>query len=146
MVLPTRTGATKVLRLSQRAKRGYPLVLLGRRGSFSGCRVIQLHELADLLPLRTSGRHHLSLLLLLLTHRGHRALTAACLTAPRRGLQTVVQLQAGARALGRTPVVAPVPHRPLVTDPAHHHMHMVISVADHHPRVLLETHGMRDVS
>lgn len=60
--------------------------------------------------------------------------------------ETVLQLQAGARALGCTPVVAPVLHLALVADPAHHHMHMVIGVADHHPPVLLETHGMRDVS
>ncbi|KHE73379.1 hypothetical protein AS25_12590 [Kocuria marina] len=135
-----------MLRLFQRMKRGYPLLLLGRRGLLPRCRVVQLHDLADLLPLRAADRYHLGLLLLQLTHRDHRAFTPPRLTAPRRRLQTVLQLQPGARALGRTPVVAPVPHRPLVTDPAHHHMHMVISVADHHARVLLETYGMRDVS
>ena len=135
-----------MLRLFQRMKRGYPLLLLGRRGLLPRCWGVQLHDLADLLALRAAGRYHLSLLLLLLTHREHRTFTPARLTAPRRGLQPVLQLQAGARALGRTVVVAPVPHRPLVTDPAHHHMHVVIGVADHHPRVLRETHGMRDVS
>lgn len=90
MVLPARSGATKVLRLFQRVKRGYPLLLLGRRGLLPRCWGVQLHDLADLLPLRAAGRHHLSLLLLLLTHREHRTLTPSRLTTPRRGLRPVL--------------------------------------------------------
>lgn len=130
-----------MLGLLCRMKGNNSRLLLRCRTLFPGRWGVQLHDLADLLPLRAAGRHHLSLLLLLLTHRDHRAFAPSCLTAPRRGLQPVLQLQAGARTLGRTPVIAPMPHRPLVTDPAHHHMHVIISVADHHPRVLLETQG-----
>lgn len=76
MVLPTRVGTAKMLRLFQRMKRGYPLLLLGRRGLLPRCWGVQLHDLADLLALRAAGRYHLSLLLLLLTHREHRTFTA----------------------------------------------------------------------
>lgn len=131
-----------MLHLFQGMGRDHPLLLLGLRGLPPRCWGVQLHDLADLLPLRAAGRYHLGLLLLQLTHRDHRAFNPPRLTAPRRRLQTVLQLQPGARALGRTAVVAAVLHLALVTDPAHHHMHMVIGVADHHPRVLLETHEL----
>ncbi|RLP57879.1 hypothetical protein D9R06_06835 [Kocuria marina subsp. indica] len=61
-----------MLHLFQGMGRDHPLLLLGLRGLPPRCWGVSFHDLADLLPLRAAGRHHLSLLLLLLAHRGHR--------------------------------------------------------------------------